>query len=64
MLSVIGEVQMMDDLNRLWESFSLSEMEGAEMEIQKQAWEEGANRGRTCVVGKLITNHLVSKETL
>jgi hypothetical protein len=44
--------------------FSLSEVEGTKMEIKKQALEVGSNRGRICVVGKLIADHLVSKETI
>jgi hypothetical protein len=34
------------------------------MEIQQQAWELGTDRGRICVVGKLIADHMVSKETI
>lgn len=55
---------MADDLTRMWGNFSLFEVEGVELEIQNQAWKEGAHRGRTCVVGKLIADHLVSKETI
>lgn len=55
---------MEDDLTRMWGKFSLSEMEGTELEIQDQAWERGAYRGKTCMVDKLIADHLVSKETI
>ena len=61
---IMNDLKMVDDLSRLWGSLSLSEMEGAEMVVQNQAWEVGANRGKTCVVGKLIANHMVSKETI
>jgi hypothetical protein len=46
----------------MWGSFSLSEVEGAKMEIQNHSWEEGANQGKTFLVGKLIADHLVSKD--
>jgi hypothetical protein len=61
---VMNDAMMADDLSRLWGSFSLSEVEGAEMEVRNQVWEIGANRGRTCAVGKLIANHMVSKEII
>ena len=60
----MNEAQMVDDLSWMWGSFSLLEVEGSEMEVCKQAWEEGANRGKTCLVGKLIADHLVSKEVI
>lgn len=55
---------MVDDLARMWGSLSLTEVEGAEMEIQNQAWEHGAHMGKTCLLGKLIVDHLVSKEII
>jgi hypothetical protein len=63
-LPAMGEAKMEDDLNRMWGSFSLSKVEGSEMEIKQQAWEVGTDQGRLCVVGKLIADHLVSKETI
>jgi hypothetical protein len=60
----MAEERMADELSRMWGSFSLSEMEGDEMEIQNHAWEVGARRGKTCLVGKLIADHLVSKEVI
>jgi hypothetical protein len=61
---VMNDATMADDLSKLWESFSLFEVEGPEMEVQNQVWELGANQGRTCVVGKLIVDHMVSKEII
>lgn len=58
------EQQLAEDLSRMWASLSLSETEETEIEIQTQAWEVGAHRGKTCVVGKLIADHLVSKELI
>jgi hypothetical protein len=62
--SMMAEERMAEDLNRMWGSFSLSEVEGEEMEIKNHAWEVGAIRGKTCLVGKLIADHLVSKEII
>ena len=55
---------MEDELPRLWGSLSLSEVECDELEIRNQTWEVGAHQGKTCVVGKLIADHLVSKEVI
>ncbi|XP_059436773.1 uncharacterized protein LOC132169837 [Corylus avellana] len=55
---------MAEDLSRVWASMSLLEVEDSELEIQNHVWEVGAQRGRTCVVGKLIADHLVSKELI
>jgi hypothetical protein len=62
--STMAEERMAKDLNRMWGSFSLLEVEGEEMEIKNHAWEVGAIRGKTCLVGKLIADHLVSKEVI
>jgi hypothetical protein len=34
------------------------------MEVQNQAWEVGSNHGKTCVVQKLIVDHMVNKEII
>lgn len=61
---MMNEERMAEDLNRMRGNFSLSEMEEDELEINNHAWEVGSIRGKTCVVGKLIADHLVSKETI
>lgn len=48
----------------MWESISLQEDEDVEMEITHQAWEVGAHRVKSCLVGKLIANRMVSKEII
>jgi hypothetical protein len=52
---------MEDDLRRMWGNFSLLEVECDEMETQNHTWEVGAHQRKTCGVGKLIADHLVSK---
>jgi hypothetical protein len=56
--------QMENDLTRMWGNFSLSEVECDKMEIQSHTWEAGAHQGETCGMGKLISDHLVSKEII
>jgi hypothetical protein len=55
---------MAEDLLRMWDSFSLRDDEDGEMEIQQQAWEVGTLLGKTCVVGKLIADRMMSKEII
>jgi hypothetical protein len=55
---------MAEDLSRMWDSFSLRDDEDGEMEIQQQAWEVGTLRGKSCVVGKLIADRMMSKEII
>jgi hypothetical protein len=56
--------RMAEDLSRMWDSFSLKDDEDGEMEIQQQAWEVGTLRGKSCVVGKLIADRMMSKEII
>lgn len=51
---------MADDLTNLWESFSLIEEEDIEFAIPKTR----VSRGNACVLGKLISDRLVSCETI
>jgi hypothetical protein len=46
--------------SRRWEYLMTNpeaQMEESELVIQNQAWAEGTQRVRTCVVGKLIADH-------
>jgi hypothetical protein len=58
------EIRMAEDLSRMWDSFSLQDDEDAEMEIQQQVWEVGMLQVKSCLVGKLITDRMVSKEVI
>jgi hypothetical protein len=62
--SKVQRLRMAEDLSRMWDSFSLRDDEDAEMEIQQQAWEVGTLRGKSCLVGKLIADRMVSKEVI
>ena len=55
---------MAKDLLKQWEELSLMEVEDGELNIQKDELEGFVSCGRACVLGKLIVDHMVSKETL
>jgi hypothetical protein len=55
---------MAEDLENLWGNFSLAEEEEEELEIVAQETDGIAQRGKLCLVGKLIADRLISKETV
>ena len=55
---------MADDLSKLWEDLSLTEVEDDELCIPKDELEGIAVRGRACILGKLIANRMICRETL
>jgi hypothetical protein len=55
---------MADDLTKMWGSFSLSDDDGEVMEINMNLMANPVNRGQSCVVGKLVSEKWVSKETI
>ena len=57
-------VVMADDLSTKWENFSLTEDEDMELSFQKTELHEGVKLGQSCVLGKLLTDCIVSMETI
>jgi hypothetical protein len=55
---------MADELSKLWEDLSLTEVEDDELCIQNDGLEGIAFRGRACILGKLIANRMICRETL
>ena len=55
---------MANDLATLWANLALSEGEDDEVEIQARHMTKIVNRGQSCVVGKLMSERVVCKETL
>jgi hypothetical protein len=56
---------MEEDLAKQWANLSLTEDEDSvEVIIPKAQIDIGKNQGKTCVIGKLIADHMVSKETI
>lgn len=55
---------MADDLSNLWANLTLSEGEDGEIEINTSEVQGAIKRGQSCVVGKLVSDRMVSKETI
>lgn len=55
---------MVEDLSKLCESFSLSRDEEEEVEVTATKVKGTITRGQSCIVGKLVSDRLVSKETI
>jgi hypothetical protein len=56
---------MAEELTKLWGNLTLTEDEDClEINVQAEEFDTGATIGKTCVIGKLMVNHLVSKETI
>ena len=59
---LVGE-EMAEDLSNLWGKFSLSEEECRGAKVQEKVVEGGAVKGKNCLVGKMIVNRLLGKNT-
>jgi hypothetical protein len=57
-------VNMAEDQPAPWENFSLTEEEDVELSIQREEFHDGVTYGQSCVLGKLLAERLVSKETI
>jgi hypothetical protein len=55
---------MADDLSRLWGNFSLGDDEIKGVKIQEDVVENVASQGQLCLVGRLMSNRTISKETV
>jgi hypothetical protein len=55
---------MVDELSSMWANFSLAEDEDGEIEIQKTEVKGIINRGQFCIIGKLLSERTISKETI
>jgi hypothetical protein len=55
---------MVDDLSKMWETFTLTESGDLEFDIPGGEFREVVPRGQMCIVGKLIAKQMVSKEAL
>jgi hypothetical protein len=59
---VTGEME--EDMNKLWEKFSLMEEEDEEVIAPEEEVEPVVERGSACVVGKLLADRTVGKDTI
>ena len=55
---------MGDELLNLWANLSLSKVEDGELEIQSTVVKEVVQRGQLCIVGKLVSERMISKEII
>ena len=55
---------MADDLSMMWKNLSLADDECLEWEAPAGGCMEVTDQGQFCVVGKLIAERFVSKETI
>lgn len=53
-----------EDLSKLWEKFSLTEEEDEDFVVLKEAMVDIASKGKMCLVGKLIADCMIGKETV
>ncbi|XP_059429203.1 uncharacterized protein LOC132163020 [Corylus avellana] len=55
---------MADDLAAMWGKISLSEDEILGVDFHEEAFEGLVQKGQSCLVGKLLSDHVVSKEMI
>jgi hypothetical protein len=55
---------MEDDLSQMWKKLSLTEEESLDLDTPAEETVGSFTRGQYCVLGKLITDHFVSMETI
>ena len=55
---------MADDLTSMWGKFLLTEEEDAELSFQKVDLHDGVTFGQACVLRKLLSDKMVSRETI
>jgi hypothetical protein len=56
--------EMADDLTSMWGKFSLTEEEDVELSFRKVELQDGVTFGQACVLGKLLSDRMVSKEKI
>ncbi|XP_059450945.1 uncharacterized protein LOC132181722 [Corylus avellana] len=54
----------MDDLSKMWMNLSLTEEESLDLDTPDEELLDGLERGKFCVLGKLVTDRMISKETI
>jgi hypothetical protein len=52
----------MDVLSSMWENFTLSKKEDVEVQIGEDNDDPIANRGQSCLVGRLLADRVVPKD--
>jgi hypothetical protein len=69
-VGVVHRFSMVEDITKLWETFSLTEEESMTVAVREENLEEFASKGNDCLegndclVGKLIAERVVGKDTI
>lgn len=53
-----------EELSKVWNRLRLSEEEESDVVVQEEVLEEGVNRGYNCLVGRLIVDRVIAKNTV
>jgi hypothetical protein len=53
-----------EDLSKLWSRLRLSEAESSDVVLQEDIVEEGVSKGQNCLVGKLVVDRVIAKNTV
>jgi hypothetical protein len=57
-------VTMVEDLSKMWLKLSLREDGGMDLDTPAEELHDGVARGKFCIMGKLIADRIVSRETI
>jgi hypothetical protein len=55
---------MEEDLTKLWGKFTLTEEESVGFEAKEEVFKEAIVQGQSCIVGKLLVERVVGKESI
>jgi hypothetical protein len=55
---------MAEDLTNLWRNFSMSAKESLTMEVPTKGLTTIDDGGKSCLVGKLLTDRIIGKDTI
>jgi hypothetical protein len=60
----VSFLNVAEELEQMWGNFSLSEKEGLEVEVPEEEFIEIAEKGRVCLVGRLMLERAISKDII
>jgi hypothetical protein len=55
---------MADDLTKMWGTFSLSDVEFAGVDFRDEDGEDIVEKGKSCLVGRLMADRIVGKDVI
>jgi hypothetical protein len=60
----VSFLNVAEELEQMWGNFSLSEKEGLEVEVPEEKFIEIVEKGRVCLVGRLMSERAISKDII